>query len=234
MKLERLLVPASPASTAICPGCERECVMQVHASSGDGDGAVAFIVCDKRSDINRVLVSVSALARWKSGGELVADVLARLLGIDGRLRGADAGNRWHVGMLTGRKHKDRLALHAGGAGLTLAVAGHTVALEDVFTIKTHAIWLDKAYLHRCVDQPTGKVTLESESAEDRRKRLVSRISEVKSKGTVAFLKVVAAEEGISVSALKQVIYRKPKAASAMAQAAMTLMRPVPTNRKDKR
>ena len=84
----------------------------------DGDGAAAFIVCDKRHDINRVEVPIAALSRWKATGELLADGLAQLLKLEARPEGADAANRWALGMLEGRHHKDRLALHAGDGGLT--------------------------------------------------------------------------------------------------------------------
>lgn len=46
------------------------------------------------------------------------------------------------------------------------------------------------------------------SPEERRKRLKARVEEERRKGTKAFLKVVAEEEGISIPRLKQLIYIK--------------------------
>ena len=234
LKAKRVLVRASPAASAICPGCERQCVMPVDVLPDDGRGAVVFIVCDKRSDINRVVVPIGALERWKATGELLADCLARLLHFEARLQAADAVNRWSLGMLEGKKHKDRLALHAGEGGLTLAVAGHTVALDHVLTIEKGAIWLDRAHLLRCVDQPTGNVAAESESAAERRTRLVALTEKERLRNPRKFLQAVADREGITVYALKQVIYRKPNAPDAMASMAGTLARPVSKKAKTQR
>lgn len=233
-KALRLLVRASPAASVVCPGCERACVMPVEVLADDGHGAAAFIVCDKRSDINRVVVPIGALKRWKATGELLADCLSRLLHFESRPSGADAVNRWPIGMLQGKKHKDRLALFAGDVGLTLAVAGHTVALDEVLTVKKQAIWLDRAALLLFVDQPTGKVAAESESADDRQTRLQALTAKERMRSPQKFLKVVADREGITVYALKQVIYRKRKAPDAIASVAGALTRPVSKKAKTQR
>ena len=54
MKSQKLLAQARPTSTVVCPGCERECVMPVHTLPAGPRDPASFIVCDKRSDINRV------------------------------------------------------------------------------------------------------------------------------------------------------------------------------------
>jgi hypothetical protein len=56
MKGQGLLSRARPAASAICPGCERECAMPVHTVLAGSVVHASFIVCDKRSDINRVPV----------------------------------------------------------------------------------------------------------------------------------------------------------------------------------
>lgn len=64
MKLKGLLTKAQPATSAVCPGCERECVMRVHVLTDKAREPAPFIVCDKRSDINRVAIPVSCLEQW--------------------------------------------------------------------------------------------------------------------------------------------------------------------------
>lgn len=234
LKAIRVLVRASPAASTVCLGCERACAMPVEVMPDEGRGAAAFIVCDKRSDINRVAVQIALLERWKATGELLADCLARLLHFESRSQNADAGGRWSIGMLEGSKHKERLVLHAGDGVLMLAVAGHAVAIDKVLTIKKQGIWLDRMALLRCVDQPTGTVAAESESADDRRTRLLALADKARVKNPRKFLQTVADREGISVYALKQVIYRKPKAADAMANMADALTRPVSKKTKTQR
>ena len=56
MKSQKLIVKARPASSVICSGCERNCVMPVYTLPATTGKHSSFIVCDKRSDVNRVPV----------------------------------------------------------------------------------------------------------------------------------------------------------------------------------
>lgn len=135
---------------------------------------------------------------------MIAAVVARLLGFSDPAP-ADGGQ---CGVLKGKKHKGPVALLVGD-GLTLSLAGHAVPLADVLTIEENGLALDKSALIRLVDQPEGN----TEDPEARRERLKARVSEEKAKGTKAFLKKVAEEEGFSVPRLKQIIYKKSQPAS---------------------
>jgi hypothetical protein len=81
MKSQKLIRKAKLAASAVCPGCERECVMPVNTvtdKSGDSD---SFIVCDKRSDINRVPVSPEQLVQWRCSADTVCGFVASQLGL---------------------------------------------------------------------------------------------------------------------------------------------------------
>ena len=201
MKSQKLIAKARPASSVICPGCERECAMQVHTVPAATGSPVPFIVCDKRSDINRVAVPLSALEQWKTTGEMIAEMLAELLGISRAISVGGDGYEWFIGLLEGKKRKSRARLTARD-GLNIKLAGHTVPLIEVLAINDDALALDKRVLVRLVDKPADDS--EIETPEQRRERLHARIDEEKAKGTKAFLKLVAAEEGISTSRLKQI------------------------------
>lgn len=206
MKAQRLLTKARPARSVICPGCERECVMLVHVLQDTKDTAAAFIVCDKPSDFNRVPIPVSRLEQWQTSGDLIADALAVLLGLtrsDSRLE--DPSQR-DIGVLKGAKHKGRVELLVDGV-LRLSLAGHTVAVGEVLEIDAGGLSLDRVELIRLVDRPIGNAD-DVETPEQRRARLKARVRQEKAKGTVAFLKVVAEEEGFSVSRLKQLVAEK--------------------------
>ena len=105
IKLQKLIAKARPASSVICPGCERECVMSVHTTPGAPDSPAPFIVCDKRSDINRVAVSLSALEQWKTTGEMIAAMLAQMLGINRANSVAGDGREWFIGLFEGKSTK---------------------------------------------------------------------------------------------------------------------------------
>ena len=205
-EITKLIAKARPASSVICPGCERECVMPVHTLPTTTRSPESFIVCDKRSDINRVAVPISRLEQWQTTYDLIADVLARLLGLSRSASTAAEGNQWHIGVLKGKKHKSRVTLLADD-GLNLSLAGHTVPIIEVLAINENVLTLDKGELIRLVDKPAGNA--ETETPEQRRERLRARVREEKARGTKAFVRLVAEEEGISVSRLKQLISAKP-------------------------
>ncbi len=212
MKSQKLLVKARPAASVVCLGCEQECVMPVHTLPAGPRGAASFIVCDKRSDTNRVAVPISRLEQWQSSGTSIADLLAGLLG----LRRPDAGDtsscRWEIGLFKGLKRSSHLVLLADGR-LTLSLAGHSIALADILALEGNSFKLDKRTLIRLVDKPVGGAG-DAESAAQRRERLKKRVQAEKTKGNKAFLKAVSEDEGISVSRLKQLLKEEPKPTKA--------------------
>ena len=203
MRAQGLLTKASPASSAVCPGCERECVMPVQTLSDTMRAPEAFVVCDKRSDINRVAVPVSRLEQWQASGASIAKLLAGLLGL--RRPGASGADttRWEIGRLKGAKLSSHLVLLADGK-LSLALAGHSIALTDVLGLEGDRFTVDKRTLKRLVDQPVAGAG-DRESAAQRRERFKKRKQELKAKGDRAFLKTISEEEAISVSRVKQLL-----------------------------
>lgn len=177
--------------------------MPVHVINVKARKPDAFIVCDKRSDINRVPVPVDRLEQWQATGESVAVLLARLLGL--HRSGGTSGNatRWEVGVLKGAKHSSHLVLVADGS-LTLSLAGHSIPLADVLTLAGRAFKVDRRTLNRLVDRPVAGAG-DVESAAQRRERLKKRVHALKVKGVKAFLKTIAEEEGITVSRVKQLL-----------------------------
>jgi len=79
MKSYELITKAPPAVSTLCMGCERECVMPVHILTNSQDEPKAFIVCDKRRDINRVFVPLERLEQWQISGESIGTLLIKLL-----------------------------------------------------------------------------------------------------------------------------------------------------------
>ena len=212
MKAQGLLTKARPATSAICPGCERECVMPVHVLTDKAREPEAFIVCDKRSDINRVTVPVRCLEQWQASGDSIAALLSGLLGLHRSEASSTDASRWEVGMLKGTKHSSHLVLVADSK-LTLSLAGHSVPLADMLTLEGDALKVDRRTLARLVDQPVAGAG-DVESAAHRRERLKKRVQAIKNKGVKAFLKTVAEEEGITVSRLKQLLREEPGAAKS--------------------
>ncbi|MEZ5519567.1 MAG: hypothetical protein R3F41_19150 [Gammaproteobacteria bacterium] len=212
MKTQQLITRARPSSSAVCPGCERECVMPVHVLTDKAREPAAFIVCDKRDDINRVPVPVARLEQWQASGDSIADLLAGLLDLQRPSMGSSSVGRWEIGVFRGAKHASHLVLMAGEK-LTLTLAGHSIALTDVLAMDGDTFKVDKRRLTRLVDDPVAGAG-DVESAEQRRERIRKRVDELKAKGVKAFLKAVAVEEGLSISRIKQLVQdEKPSSKS---------------------
>ncbi|MDD2919319.1 MAG: hypothetical protein PHF15_10065 [Rhodoferax sp.] len=195
-------------TTIECDGCEEKCINKpvvVYPAQEDKPGR-AFVVCDERDGMGRIRVSFDRMRQWQTTCDLIADVVARLLGASASASTASISRQWHLGVLKGKKHKSRVTLLADG-GLSLAFAGHTVPIVEVLAIKNEALALDKGELIRLVDKPASDV--EPEIPEQRRDRLRARVREERATGTRAFLRRVAEEEGISVSRLKQLTSAEP-------------------------
>jgi len=203
MKSQKLITRARPASSAVCPGCEEECVMPVHTIPLPSGDPAMFIACDKRDDIGRISVPTASLEQWQASGDSIAELLAGLLGLHHSPMGSSMASRWEVGVFRGKKHASHLVLMAGEQ-LTLTLGGHSIALTEVLALKGDTFKVDKRRLTRLVDQPVAGAG-DVESAEKRRERIRKRVDELQAKGVKAFLKTVAEEEGLSISRIKQLI-----------------------------
>ncbi|MDA3914764.1 hypothetical protein [Oleiagrimonas sp.] len=203
MKAEDLLVQGRPSNTTTCPGCERSCTMPVHVMNDRSGVPAAFVVCDKREDINRVDVPLDELQAWQTSSGALAQKIQYLLGLpDSPVTQGDAGE-WRLGVYRNRQRASHLALVNDGH-LTLTLAGHTVALDEVLTLEGTQLQINRTTLDRFVARPAAGGG-NTESAQDRRARLKSRVTALKVQGVRAYNKTVADEEGISVSRLKQIL-----------------------------
>jgi hypothetical protein len=211
-KRHKLLVKSGPASSAVCPGCEQECVMSVHVRVPETGKPQVFVFCDKRSDISLVPVPSSRMEQWQSSGLAIADVLGALIGSCRTVSSKDASDRWELGVFKGAKGSSHLTLVAED-GLALKLAGHRVELTDIMTLERDEIKLDRVALRRLADKPIAGGG-DAESAEQRRMRLKKLVAMEKDKGNRAFQKAVANLEGISVQRLKQILEEKPGKNSA--------------------
>ena len=209
MKAQKLITKARPASSALCTGCEEECLMPVHTVPSPSGDTALFIICNKRDDISRVPVPSDRLEQWQISGDTVADLLTELLGLQRSRPGNSSPGRWEIGLLRGTKHASHLVLLAREK-LTLTLAGHSIALDEVLRLEGSQFKVDKRRLARLVDQPVSGAG-DIESAEQRRERIRNRVNELKAQGVKAFLKTVAEEEGVSTSRIKQLIQEEKPA-----------------------
>jgi len=153
MKSQRLIEKARPASSAICPGCESNCVMPVHTLPATTNKPSSFIVCDKRSDINRVPVHPGQLIQWQCNTDLVSGFVASSLGLRSTKRQTDRADRWEIGIVCGEKRSQMLCLETSGT-LTLVIGNGKVPLAEFIEFHKGAYTLDAVPIRRLADYTT--------------------------------------------------------------------------------
>jgi len=149
----RLLAQARPASGLICPGCEQQCYKPVDVLPAEGGRpARAYIYCDEPEDMGRIEIELSTLGQWQITGDGLAGALAHMLGFTGTPQQDGAAKQWTLGALKGKEHKATIKLTLEG-GVSLAVAGHTVALAEFLSLDGNGLTVDKNELLQLVDKP---------------------------------------------------------------------------------
>ncbi|MFZ0663550.1 MAG: hypothetical protein WAM66_12710 [Acidobacteriaceae bacterium] len=150
LKLQKLLVKASPAVSVVCPGCEQACTMPVYTVSAGMGKAASFTVCDKRDDINRVEVSVELLNQWRCGAEAVGAFVAQSLGLRSESqRKADTG-LWELGLVMGKKLRQMVCLRASEA-LQVVAGQNAVPLSEMVRFSAEGYSVDGEAIRQLVD-----------------------------------------------------------------------------------
>lgn len=201
---------AAPAASVICPGCEEACVRPVHRRPrDDGAGALAFVACELRADMGRVPIAPALLERWQVTRQTVGDALARVLG---RPAAQPLGEVVRLGWVDSDAGRAPVLLAEGGGGWRLVVAGQRLELPQVLTWDGSTIGLNMAALRRHALSGHGAEV--GERPADRAGRLQRRKTELVQAGERRFLKVIAAEEGLSETRVKQLLAWEPKREAA--------------------
>jgi hypothetical protein len=150
LKAQKLLAKASPAVSVVCSGCEQECVMPVYTPPAETGPAVAFVVCDKRDDTNRVEVPAERLRQWRCGMEAVGAFVARSLGLrSDSQRKTDAG-LWELGLVAGKKRSQMVCLRANEA-LELVAGQNAVPLARLVLFGAEGYSVDTKAIRQLVD-----------------------------------------------------------------------------------
>ena len=163
-----LLKKVRPASSIVCPGCERQCMMPVHVvPATDGRPARAFISCDKPEDMGRVKVEPSDLVRWRITDESLARALSNLLVISDPPQRHSIDRRWIIGPLPGHKEPRSLTLALDG-DVTLLAAQREILLASLLNLDGEALHIDDASLLDLIEGDTRQPKAEKGSTEWRR------------------------------------------------------------------
>lgn len=140
MKSQKLIIKARPAKSTVCPGCEKDCIMPAHTLSNSAGTNVSFIVCDKRSDINRVPISSDQLIQWRLDAAAVCNFFASSLELNRSTALQADKTILTIGLVRGKKRSQMLALQVKN-GLKLIAGSSSVELIDLvsFDVKRYVI-----------------------------------------------------------------------------------------------
>jgi len=152
MKAQKLLLKARPTTTAVCRECEQDCTMPVHTLTTAAGVPASFIVCDKRSDTNRVPVPNERLIQWRCDALAVCGFVAASLGLRHTVK-SDSDGLWEIGIATGNKRSQMLCLEAAGV-VTLVAGANKVPIADLVYFHEGRFSLDGALVRRMVDAAT--------------------------------------------------------------------------------
>ncbi len=153
LKTQNLLLTARPAKSVVCPGCEQECSMPVHTVPRANAPAASFVVCDKRSDINRVAVPAARLAQWRCDAQAVCGFVAASLCLQQTTMQATEAGLLPIGIARGNKRTQMLCLRVQGH-LALVVGADAMPLADVIGFENGGFTLDHAVIRQLVDAAT--------------------------------------------------------------------------------
>ena len=115
-----------------------------------GTPAASFVVCDKRSDVNRVLVSSERIIQWQCNADMVSEFIASSLGLRSPARQKGNVGWREIGVASGDKRSQMLCLEAHGA-LDLVAGNNRIPLGEFIGFHDGQYLLDKAMVRRLVD-----------------------------------------------------------------------------------
>ena len=153
LKSQGLLLKARPAKSVVCNGCEQECSMPVHTVPRTNAPATSFVVCDKRSDINRVPVPATRLTQLRCDAQTVCGFIAASLGVTQTTITPSEDGLLPIGMARGNKSTQMLCLRVHGH-LALVVGAAALPLADVIGFENGGFTLDRPVIHQMVDAAT--------------------------------------------------------------------------------
>ena len=153
LKSQKLIAKARVSTSAICPGCERECVMPVEMLPTTTRIPVAFIVCDKRIDINRVPVPLDRLTQWQCSAQTVCEFVANAVGVRHAIKQTVDASLWEIGVATGKTRSQMLCLQAKEA-FAFVAGGNALPLADFIGYANGAYSIDAGMVQQLVDAAT--------------------------------------------------------------------------------
>jgi hypothetical protein len=153
LKTQKLLTKAPPANSVSCPGCEEACVMMVEQVPTSSGTPAFFIVCDKRDDINRVLIRDDQLTLWQASLTNIARFIGQNLSLRWNGTMTESGEALQIGIMKGKKKSQMLCLRSEKE-IYLVAGSNQFPLAEVIEFKGGRYGLDVDAITQLVDTTT--------------------------------------------------------------------------------
>jgi len=138
---QKLLIPATLAVDAQCPGCEEQCTRPVHKRTHPVTEQLSlFVVCDLRTDTHHVPIDSDQLTQWVCHPHSVCAFIAKGLGIRFSRKKANTSKLWEIGYLSKDKKGQILKLKAKNE-LHLIAGDRQTPLADTIDYKDATFFL---------------------------------------------------------------------------------------------
>lgn len=147
-----VLVKSAQASLIECQGCENRCLMDVCFHPGEGNHNRAFIVCDEpnmQPQMGRIPVDHEQLEQWKLTALQLAQIAARLLGIECNAEDSQVKDRICIGVI---KNDSRHYLYLNKKPLELEVNALRIPLIDVLFFDKNKLTIDRNRIFTSIQQ----------------------------------------------------------------------------------
>ncbi len=147
---EGWIKPALFAKSVVCPGCEENCFMPVHAQTKNGQPTRIYVACDYRDDMGRIPIPQEMLQQWKLTQDQVARWVNRSLGIKGKPKKDKKSGTIHLGNYQGKTKSGLLQLDCQ-APVSLKASNASSPLIELFTVKKNLIQVNLKKILKFVD-----------------------------------------------------------------------------------
>lgn len=165
-----ILMPASSAQSIECNACEHHCYMDVLMQVGDGASVNhAFIVCDvpeMQSQIGRVQIPLERLQQWKTSFKQLAEVVAGLLGFDGRIEYKPGQASIRLGMLQSKGGRRWVSLL--NQPLVIDINGYKTPVNELLFVDGDKLVIDRLRIDELVNSKPLSVGKAYTSSTDKR------------------------------------------------------------------
>ena len=127
--------------------------MPVFTLSSAHSNPAFFVVCDNRSDTNRVLIAPDALEQWQANPLAITRFIASVLSLRYSGKSLAGSTLIEIGLARGDERAQMLCLSASKA-LTLVAGDNRLPLVDVIRFEGGVYSLDQALIRLLVDNST--------------------------------------------------------------------------------